>query len=234
MDFANNWVREVTLAPGVTSLAVDLPDGSYLLTCSDFVGAGATRWEVIAAEVVTGTATLTRAQEGTTDQDWPAGSVIYISITAGQMAEIYQAISTPAGGDTARYYTGTALDLSGGIPANLLWMLVDGGLSQLGITLPAVAGAGPGSGTIVSGDAMSINRFTLLVNGNPGAGFSRIKITGPIGTKTFCNVPATTTDSGRSAVIDVGAYTRIEVEQLSDRVLLTLAALNAPAEPVFE
>lgn len=234
MDFANNWLREVTLAPGVTSLAVDLPDGSYLLTCSDFIGAAATRWEVIAAEVATGTATLTRAQEGTTDQDWPAGSVIYNSITAGQMAEIYQAINAPAGGDSATYYTGTALDLSAGIPSKLVWMLVDEGLAQLGVTLPTVAGVGPGSGTIVSGDAMSINRFTLLVHGDPGEGFSRIKITGPVGTKTFCNVAATTTDSGRSAVVDVEAYTRIEVEQLSDRVLLTLAALNAPTAEIFE
>lgn len=87
MKFANNWIQEITLAPGVTSVAMDLPDGSYRLTLSD--ASIATRWEIVGAVVVAGTATLTRALEGTTDQDWPDGSLIYSSITAGLLADVF-------------------------------------------------------------------------------------------------------------------------------------------------
>lgn len=87
MNFANNWIQGITLAPGATSAALDLPDGSYRLTLSD--AAIATRWEIVDAVVATGVGTLTRAREGTTDQDWPAGSLIYGSITAGLLADIF-------------------------------------------------------------------------------------------------------------------------------------------------
>lgn len=87
MDFVNNWSRPITLAAGATSLALDLPDGSYRLTLAD-KSAGATRWEIIDASVAAGTATLTRAQEGTTDQAWPEGSVIYCTLTAGTLAQL--------------------------------------------------------------------------------------------------------------------------------------------------
>ncbi|RRU94163.1 hypothetical protein EGI97_12810 [Stutzerimonas xanthomarina] len=86
MDFVNNWSRPITLAAGATSLALDLPDGSYRLTLAD-KAAGATRWEIIDASVASGTAALTRAQEGTMDQAWPEGSVIYCSLTAGTLAQ---------------------------------------------------------------------------------------------------------------------------------------------------
>ncbi len=87
MDFVNNWSRPITLAAGATTLALDLPDGSYRLTLAD-KSAGATRWEIIDASVAAGTATLTRAQEGTTDQAWPDGSVIYCGLTAGTLAQL--------------------------------------------------------------------------------------------------------------------------------------------------
>lgn len=85
MDFVNNWSRPATLAAGANTLALDLPDGSYRLTLADSPSA-ATRWEIIDAVVVAGTATLTRAQEGTADQSWGAGSVIYCALTAGVLA----------------------------------------------------------------------------------------------------------------------------------------------------
>lgn len=87
MNFVNNWSRPVTLAAGATTLALDLPDGSYRLTLADSAAAP-TRWEIIDATVVASTATLTRAQEGTTDQAWPEGSVIYCALTAGTLAQL--------------------------------------------------------------------------------------------------------------------------------------------------
>lgn len=82
MNFINNWSQGVTLAAGATSLALSLPDGEYRLTLADAAGA-ATRWEIVGAVVSSGTADLERALEGTVDQAWTAGSVIYCSLTAG-------------------------------------------------------------------------------------------------------------------------------------------------------
>lgn len=87
MKFVNNWNQPVTLAAGVTTLALELEDGEYRLTLADD-GVAATRWEVVGAVVSSGTATLQRGQEGTTDQDWPAGSVIYIAVTAGWLNSV--------------------------------------------------------------------------------------------------------------------------------------------------
>lgn len=84
MNYVNNWLRDITLEQGATSCPLDLPDGAYRLTLAD-AASGATRWEIVDAVVVAGSATLTRAVEGTTAQNWPAGSVIYCSLTAGQL-----------------------------------------------------------------------------------------------------------------------------------------------------
>lgn len=81
-NFINNWRADIELAEGVTTLVVDLPDGTYLLTIANSA-ASASRWEIVQAVVVEGVATLTRAREGTIDQDWPAGSVVYLDVTAG-------------------------------------------------------------------------------------------------------------------------------------------------------
>lgn len=85
MTYVNNYSEPVTLAPGATTLALALPDGDYRLTLSD---AERTRWEIVLATVSAGSATLTRAQEGTADQDWPAGSVIYCDLTAGVLNDM--------------------------------------------------------------------------------------------------------------------------------------------------
>lgn len=85
MNYVNNWLREITLEQGATSCPLDLPDGEYRLTLADSA-AGATRWEIVDATVEGGAATLTRAREGTADQDWPSGSVIYCALTAGTLA----------------------------------------------------------------------------------------------------------------------------------------------------
>ena len=98
MQFINNWSRPVTLAAGATSLALDLPDGTYRLTICDSMSL-ATRWEIVGAEVSGGAAVLTRAMEQTTDQTWPEGSIIYCAITAGVLSDILArlaALESPA------------------------------------------------------------------------------------------------------------------------------------------
>lgn len=95
MNFINNWSALVQLAAGVTALELDLPDGAFLLTLTDSQ-AEPTRWEIVEAQVVGGAATLVRGREGTLDQDWPAGSVIYLSVTAGWLSSVEQRLA--AGG----------------------------------------------------------------------------------------------------------------------------------------
>lgn len=94
MNFANNWSQPITLDAGVTVLGgvTGLPDGNYLLTLTDSVTTPS-RWEIVAADLVTGNAVLERGQEGTTDQAWPSGSIIYCSITAGQVSSLFEAIA---------------------------------------------------------------------------------------------------------------------------------------------
>lgn len=82
-NYVNNWLREITLEQGATSCPLDLPDGEYRLTLADSQS-GATQWEIVDATVADGVATLVRAREGTADQLWSLGSVIYSAITAEQ------------------------------------------------------------------------------------------------------------------------------------------------------
>lgn len=89
MNLINNWRQQLALAQSAASVELELPDGEYLLTLSDGLGAAATRWEYIRATVASGAATLERAQEGSTDQEWPAESWIYCSVTAGVLSELY-------------------------------------------------------------------------------------------------------------------------------------------------
>jgi hypothetical protein len=83
MNYINNWQRPITLGATDTSAALDLPDGAYRLTLSDAARAA---FEYVDAIVVSGAAQLTRALEGSAAQAWPAGSVIYCSVTAGVLA----------------------------------------------------------------------------------------------------------------------------------------------------
>ncbi len=98
MNFVNNWSRPIVLAAGAETLSgvTGLADGDYTLTLTDSATAP-TRWEIVLATLVSGSATLQRAQEGTTDQEWPAGSIAYCSITAGVVLEIFETLSLYAG-----------------------------------------------------------------------------------------------------------------------------------------
>ena len=93
MNFVNNWLREITLAAGVTECALDLPDGLYRLVVADGLGAAATRLEVVSAEVSAGIAELQRGLEGTADQEWGEGSVIHCTLTAGQLWALFEQIA---------------------------------------------------------------------------------------------------------------------------------------------
>lgn len=81
MNFVNNYSQPVALTLSQVSVALSLADGEYRLTVTDKLNSP-TRWEIVTAVVVSGTATLTRGVEGTSAQVWPADSVIYNSITA--------------------------------------------------------------------------------------------------------------------------------------------------------
>ena len=98
MNFINNWQQEVALPLGATSLALSLPDGQYRLVLSDALGATATRWEIVDATVAGGSALLVRGREGTANQAWPDGSVIYSSVTAGVLDDLYAQIAAQAAG----------------------------------------------------------------------------------------------------------------------------------------
>lgn len=91
MDFVNNWIRPITLEGGAVSASLDLPDGNYFLTIADSQSAP-TRWEIVDALVEAGTANIIRGQQGTQDQSWPSGSVIYCSVTAQQLTTLFSQI----------------------------------------------------------------------------------------------------------------------------------------------
>ena len=88
MNYLNFWKREITLAVDAVTATLDLPDGTYALVISDTLGAAASAHEIVRADVASGTATLQRGQEGTEAQAWPAGSVVYCALTAGQLARM--------------------------------------------------------------------------------------------------------------------------------------------------
>lgn len=95
MNFVNNWSRPIELAAGAIACPLDLPDGDYVLSLTDGTAGGA--FEVVGAMVSAGTAELVRAQEGTAELDWPAGSKIQCSVTAATLAALSEGSST--GGD---------------------------------------------------------------------------------------------------------------------------------------
>lgn len=123
MDFVNFWRRSITLSAEQTAVALDLPDGSYRLTVER--AAPDIAPEIVGAVVVSGAATLTRALEGTTAREWPAGSEVLCSITAESLAGLFSTLA-----DLAQRVA--ALE-GGGVPAGTL-------LDQNGNALTDMAG----------------------------------------------------------------------------------------------
>ncbi|MDG9928391.1 MULTISPECIES: hypothetical protein [unclassified Pseudomonas] len=83
--FENYWEREITLSEYAETASLDLPDGRYRLALRDD---GRTRYEIVEAVVESGNAALGRGCEGTDQQEWPAGSVIYLTLTAEQITHL--------------------------------------------------------------------------------------------------------------------------------------------------
>lgn len=93
MKFVNNWRQQMALAQGAASAPLDLPDGEYVLVMSDAAGASATRWEYLRAVVAGGVGALERGQEGSDDQEWPAGSWVSCSLTAESVQALFDAVA---------------------------------------------------------------------------------------------------------------------------------------------
>jgi hypothetical protein len=129
MDFVNNYSAPIAISAATTSAALALPDGVYTLTIA--AGVAATSWEIVGAEVVAGTATLTRGLEGTAAADWPDGSVIYCALTAGVLAGL---ASSGPGAPSVR------VDSADAVAALLSddFILMTSTASGLTITLPEV------------------------------------------------------------------------------------------------
>ena len=97
MRYVNNWITQ--LAADFAPDSVELPlagsaqsrlgNGEYLLTLVDSINpVEQTLWEVVKVVVASGQMTITRGQEETIAQYWPAGSVIYCGVTAGGMNQL--------------------------------------------------------------------------------------------------------------------------------------------------
>lgn len=86
ISFVDNWLRPLQLTAAQVEVELDLPDGQYVLTVADSETA-ATRWEILAAMVESGQATLLRESA----QEWGAGSVIYCSVNSAILAQIFLA-----------------------------------------------------------------------------------------------------------------------------------------------
>lgn len=96
MDFINNWQTALT-APLVAGSGMVLPvppdqrarlsAGTYLLTLSDTDQ----QVEIIECDGTQG-AVIARGLEGTQERSWPADSVIYAAVTAGQLTGMQAAI----------------------------------------------------------------------------------------------------------------------------------------------
>lgn len=164
-DYVNNYLEPVTLAMGVTSLDLGLPDGEYLLTLTDSQSAP-TRWEIVQAVVVSGTATLTRAQEGTADQMWPAGSVIYCTLTAGGIAAL------GGGGDTGWL----DLPLEPGISYGPQYRKVGGVVHLRGFVYVPYENQGDALGYLPEGCRPNLLMFKDIIMGNDPFYWYRINI----------------------------------------------------------
>lgn len=112
--FINNYSEPVTLTASAGAVTLALPDGKYRLSIAD-AAQNATRWEIVDAAVVSGTATLTRALEGTTAQEWPASSVIYNTITAGIMDMLMAGGGDPVDPPTGDEYISVIAHADGGV-----------------------------------------------------------------------------------------------------------------------
>lgn len=111
MKYINNWITQITapLSAGANVLPIspvaaaklDLSgDGKYWLTLTNSVNPlEQTQWEIV--EVSAGLS-LVRGRDGTAAQSWPADTLIYCALTAGQLTDLQAritALEADGGGD---------------------------------------------------------------------------------------------------------------------------------------
>ncbi|MDY0207481.1 MAG: hypothetical protein RBR82_12790 [Pseudomonas sp.] len=121
MKYINNWVTQLTapLSGSATVLPIsplaasrlDLT-GSYWLTLTNSANPlEQTQWEIV--EVSAGLA-IARGKDGTTAQDWPAETLIYCTLTAGQLTALQNRIEVlEAGGGGDPVTDGALVDETG-------------------------------------------------------------------------------------------------------------------------
>jgi len=221
MNFVNNWSAALTLNAAATSLALDLPDGTYRLTCSDTADALATRWEVVSAVVVGGAGTLTRALEGTTDQQWPAGSVIYCALTAGVLADLDARVST--------------LESAGGAAAYFPRSYVGAGAALHGDTVEVSSSQSASYGMPAPRSISELQRIDFLLNAafqqlTIDLDFSAMSSLMYVGTLTVAGVTFSRADRVVTVVVASGQGARISVTTKTEygTVLLVASDYSAP------
>ena len=110
MNYINNWITQITapLPAGATVLQIppiaasrlDLTNGGkYWLTLTNSANPlEQTQWEIV--EVSAGLS-LVRGRDGTAAQSWPADTLIYCALTAGQLTDLQARIAAlETGGST--------------------------------------------------------------------------------------------------------------------------------------
>ena len=122
MNYINNWITQITapLPAGATVLPIspiaasrlDLTNGGkYWLTLTNSANPiEQTQWEIV--EVSSGLA-IRRGMDGTTAQEWPADTLIYCAVSAGQLAELQSRINDleSSGGGGLPFSSGGVLPL---------------------------------------------------------------------------------------------------------------------------
>lgn len=111
MNYINNWITQITapLSAGATVLPIspiaasrlDLTNGGkYWLTLTNSANPlEQTQWEIVE---VSADLSLVRGRDGTAAQSWPADTLIYCALTAGQLTDLQAriaALEAGGGGD---------------------------------------------------------------------------------------------------------------------------------------
>ena len=93
--FINNYETKLTAQATAAETSITVANAAGLSLAAGEVyrmtiqNADASLYELVDVIAISGTTlTITRAQEGTTAQVWPAGSLVLIGVTAEQMAQI--------------------------------------------------------------------------------------------------------------------------------------------------
>ena len=106
MNYINNWVTRITAPLAAAAATLPIPPsaasrldltGVYWLTLTDSANPlEQTQWEIV--EVSAGLS-LVRGRDGTVAQSWPADTLIYCALTAGQLTDLQARIAAlEAGG----------------------------------------------------------------------------------------------------------------------------------------